>query len=72
MGPCYSAKIHFSVFSVAEKRLNTEVTETLSALCVEALEPRRTRRSSFSLRPTAALLHKSVRPCSAAEILRVA
>lgn len=40
----------FSVFSVAEKRLNTEITETLRDLSVEALEEQRTRRSSFWLR----------------------
>ena len=42
------------MFSVAEKKPNTEVTETLRVLCVEALEGQRARRSSFWLRPVAA------------------
>jgi len=35
----------FSVFSVAKKKPNTEVTEALRVLCVEASEAQRTRRS---------------------------
>jgi hypothetical protein len=34
-GPCCAGKIFFSVFSVAYKRLNTQVTEILRGLCVE-------------------------------------
>jgi hypothetical protein len=43
-----------SVFSVPpRKTLNTEVTEILRDLCVEALKGRRTRRNSLWLRPPA-------------------
>lgn len=48
--PFCAAKALFSAFSVAKKGLNTEVTETLRALCVEALEAQRTRRSLSWLR----------------------
>ena len=40
-------RFFFSVFSVAKKKLNTEATETLRVLCVEALEAQRARRSLF-------------------------
>jgi hypothetical protein len=40
----------FSVFSVAKKKLNTEVAETLRALCVGFFEAQRPPRSSFWLR----------------------
>jgi hypothetical protein len=40
-------EIFFSVSSVAEERLNTEVTEPFGVLCVEALEAQSTRRSWF-------------------------
>jgi hypothetical protein len=44
------------VASVAKKkRLNTEITEILCALCVSAWEARRTQKVGFSLRPKAAL-----------------
>jgi len=36
---------------VAKKTLTTEITETLCALCVEALGAQRARRCSFWLRP---------------------
>jgi len=48
LGHCCASKIFFSVFAVAEKRLNTEVTETLRVLCVEALEAQRTRRNQYA------------------------
>ena len=39
-----------AVSSVAGKRMNTEVTESLRGLCVEGLKAQRTRRSSFWVR----------------------
>jgi len=41
----------FSVFSATKKELNTEVTETLCILCVEAFHARWKRRSSSWLQP---------------------
>jgi hypothetical protein len=48
VGFCGAAEVFFSVLSVAEKRLNTEVTEALRVFCVEALEAQRTQSSWFS------------------------
>ncbi len=44
------------VLSVAKANLNTETTETLRALGVEALEAQSARRTSFGLRPLARAL----------------
>src|SRR5208337_4696582 len=42
-----------------EEKLNTELTEILRGLCVEALKTRRTRRSPFGCGHRAALCNKS-------------
>jgi hypothetical protein len=44
------------VFSVAKANLNTEITETLRARGVEALEAQRALRTWFRLRPLARAL----------------